>query len=91
MITLIENEWLDAISENVESIIAQDRAVLVICEDIATAEIIQHKISTQYREDSNVAIYLRTENDEGNLNKELKSRDVIITTNLGARGTELCN
>ena len=33
-----EDEWIDVVSEEVESAIGRQRAVLVICEEIATAD-----------------------------------------------------
>ena len=80
--------WLSVITEKVVSTITQQRAVLVICEDIATAEIIHNRISTQYKDESNLTIYVQTGYDEGRLNNVLKPGDVVITTNLGARGTD---
>ena len=82
-----EDKWLKSIFMNVESAIASQRAVLVICEDIATADKIHPMIS---REDSESALYLHTKGDSydgGCMHKELKPGDVVITTNLGARGT----
>ena len=78
--------WLIIISRNVESAVASQRAVLVICEDIVTADEIHERIST-----SETKPHLHTKGggyDGGHENKKLKPGDVVITTNLGARGTD---
>ena len=85
---ILENEraWLIAISEKVKSAVASQRAVLVICEDIATADEV-HKLIAE----SETKPYLLTKGggyDGGHDNKKLKPGDVVITTNLGARGTD---
>ena len=85
---IIENRdmWLKVIFMKVESLIASRRAVLVICEDIVTANEI-HKLITESKTKS----YLLTKGgvyDGGHENKKLKPGDVVITTNLGARGTD---
>ena len=82
------SEWLSAVYKKVKSVMSNKRAVLVICEDIANA----HEIKT-YLELSNLkpTLYSHSkedDNDEVCMNKVLKPGDVIITTNLGARGTD---
>ena len=74
------------VSAKIESALASQRAVLVICEDIATANKMHQNLS---KTESELTLFLRT-NSEGDhkMNKILKSRDVVITTNLGARGTD---
>ena len=87
--------WSDAVSEKIESTIAQKRAVLIICEDIATAEMLHFRISGKF---GNVALYSNT-NDaylnthdasfkKGSMNDVLKPGDVVIATNIGARGSD---
>ena len=79
--------WLIIIFEKVKSAVASQRAVLVICEDIATANEIHNLISSK----SETKPHLHTKGesyDGGQENKKLKQGDVVITTNLGARGTD---
>ena len=79
-----KTRWQDAISNQVESVIANERATLVICEDIATAEDVHAIIARRTR-------YAYTKNSSGDVDyvqKMLKAGDVVITTNLGARGTD---
>ena len=114
MILEENKQWLNAIFMTVKSTVESQRAVLVICEDILTADnihkyILRTKINaTLYlctkgdsrvtatdiyrmnlRKDSEAA---RNSHDDGyngdRMNKELNPGDVVITTNLGARGTD---
>ena len=84
---ILENKkaWLPIISEKVESAVASLRAVLVICEDIATADEIHKLISSK----SETKPHLHTKGggyDGGH--EKLEPGIVVITTNLGARGTD---
>ena len=110
---ILENEnkeWLKAISSKVKWAVASQRAVLVICEDIATAKKIDEHISYEKweakfemrRNKNKINKYLRRnkdetepylhtqseDNDVGWMKKEMKPGDVVITTNLGARGMD---
>ena len=81
-------EWLNAILKKVESVITTKRAALVINEDIATADKIHQCMSKRMNE---AALYLHTKsdgNDRGRIKEELKPGDVVISTNLCARGTD---
>ena len=80
-----ESEWLKVVSKIVESAVANKRAVLVICEDIATADKIHKSLCSRVAKRT---LYLHTKSEEGRMNKVLKPTDVFITTNLGARGTD---
>ena len=82
-----ESDLNGAIKDKVEAAIASQRAVLVICEDIATADGINEHLSR----DESKAIHLHTKSDsynEGRMNKKLIPGDIVITTNLGARGSD---
>ena len=106
-----EHSCLDALYEKVQSVIASQRAVLVICEDIATADIIHERMSKDVKrasfhtnkyavnrnekldtEESKATLYYSASKidgyDGGRMNKELKPGDVVIVTNLGARGMD---
>ena len=81
-------EWLRAVKDKVKSVMSNDRAVLVICEDIANA----HGIETHFKKYGlKPTLYLHSEEDDNDkvcMIKVLKPEDVIITTNIGARGTD---
>ena len=81
-------EWFQVLSKKVEPVIAHQRAVLIICEDIATAESLQTWIA---KKNIKAALYLNSRDagyEEGHLKDIIKPGDVVITTNLGARGTD---
>ena len=65
----------------------------MICENIETAnKINKHIINIYYMNSNNgeIKIYLHNQsdgNDRGRMKEEMKPGDVVITTNLGARGT----
>ena len=81
-------DWLDAISKQVHLAIKDNRAVLIICEDIATKNIIQTFIANK-KSNSAICLYTNGSNDDEYHRKSaLKPKDVVITTNLGARGSD---
>ena len=83
-----KDRWQVAVSKQVESTIAKERAVLIICEDIATAENV-HKFIAKRKSTKAIYVYTKNSNaDENYVKKLLKPRDVVITTNLGARGSD---
>ena len=79
---LIEDNYFK-VCYQVQMAIASNRAVLVICEDITTADEIYEQISS---EQTKATLYLHTEGVSYDRDK-IKPGDVVITTNLGARGT----
>ena len=83
----IYSDWNNFIQRNDKS-----RIFLVICEDIATAdEINRHICLEKSTAEIEIKPYLHTQsdrNDGGRMKKEMKPGDVVITTNLGARGTD---
>ena len=81
LILHVEDKWLDVVSKKVESVVASQRTVLVICEDIATANKIHKNIS-------NSKLYSDKRSEGDCMNKALRPGDVVVTTNLGARGTD---
>ena len=83
-----QNQWEDAISKQVESATASERAVLILCGNITTAEIL-HTLIASRKGDSTINVSSDCSgNDKNNVTtKVLMPRDVVITTNLGARGS----
>ena len=87
---IVENEyaWRTVVSNQVESTVGNERAVLIICEDIAAAIDVNELIA---RGENYIQIYMYLENssdDKGHEKKVLIPGDVVITTNLGARGSD---
>ncbi|XP_053544649.1 uncharacterized protein LOC128635611 [Bombina bombina] len=66
------------------------QAVLVICEDVKTAEELQLKLIELNAVSSPEKITLYTRNDKHDVEKRVfDSGDVILATNLGGRGTDI--
>ena len=92
-----ENELFDRVYENVESALVNKRAVVVICEDVETAIRLSLIISScckrseqrdTKRIPSNVSCLANDRFFGDHMSKELKPGDVIVSTNLGARGAD---
>lgn len=87
-----ESEWLEAIRSAVREKVNStsyrgERAVMVICETINWAKTIQRTITESVQA---VKIWSYTNNpDISKITKELQARDVIVSTNLAGRGTDL--
>ena len=88
------NQWLDAVDSKVEAEVESQRTILVICEDIVTAHEIHQRLRSRNPRQSTrelVKVKLFTEKvdyDGGRITEALKPGDVVVTTNLGARGTD---
>nr|XP_033793429.1 uncharacterized protein LOC117357166 [Geotrypetes seraphini] len=66
------------------------QAVLVVCEDVRTADELQKKLLEYQAVPSSEKITMYTRSDKHNVEgKTFKPGDVIIATNLGGRGTDL--
>ena len=89
-----KDKWLDRMIKTVEFVVATQRAVLVICEDIATAynmykELESNKVLAKFYShynDDDCDDRTRRKLEPGDV---VIIGDVIITTNIGARGTDL--
>ena len=82
-----ERNWMIVVSRQVETVVASQRAVLVICEDIATAGKIHGFVSknkTTYH-------YLHTKSEGCHMNKALKPGDVFFTNESRRSRDGLCN
>ncbi|XP_072048692.1 uncharacterized protein [Amphiura filiformis] len=81
--------WIRAVCDRVNKV-ARGQAVLVVCEDLKTAENFETKINSL--EDSNVRevhMYTRSDIHKYDIERrEYMSGEVIITTTLGGRGTD---
>ena len=93
--------WRKVVSTQIESTIKNERAVLIICEDIATANAIYAcikkrntiaKVIPNSTSINTIDLYTESSNNNKEYGKKvMKPRDVVITTNLGARGIGFCN
>eukprot|EP01084_Bolivina_argentea_P208142 354978_1 len=86
-------EWLETISLSTYYQLALKKAVLIICEDIKSANMIEKKINSeiQYKQHlRNISKYTRDDNEEKLcIEAELDIGDVIVATNLAGRGTDI--
>ena len=81
--------WNKIVLEKIESAVAMQRAVLVICEDISIADYLRNQTTDMISmRKSKATLYVHTKYDRYRTNNVLKPGDVVITTNLGARGTD---
>ena len=88
MILNNEDKWLNAVYNKVESVKSSGRAVLVICEDIANAHEIKTFMEKLKLKPTLYSHSKEDDNDKVCIKKVLEPGNVIITTNLGARGTD---
>ncbi|CAC5367806.1 unnamed protein product [Mytilus coruscus] len=85
-------EWIKVIQDIVRDQVTKtsndkQRAVLVICEDINTAEELKKKLTD--RVSASVALYIRNDENDENIHSRLKAGDVIVATNIAGRGTDI--
>ena len=75
--------WKTTILDRVKEI-TKSQPVLVVCEDLKTADELQNELNQQIT----VKMYVRSDVHGNVVDKEVKAGDVIITTTLGGRGTD---
>ncbi|CAC5418044.1 unnamed protein product [Mytilus coruscus] len=63
------------------------RAVLVICEDINTAEELKNNLTETVS--ASVALYIRNDENNEKIHSRLNAGDVIVATNIAGRGTDI--
>jgi preprotein translocase subunit SecA len=85
-----EDEWLECIVSDA-ILRAEERAVLIICETIADAELIYNRISLYkklYNQQKALKCYLK--DDQSNVTEEkMDIGDILVATNLAGRGTDI--
>ncbi|VDI42743.1 Hypothetical predicted protein [Mytilus galloprovincialis] len=85
-----KHDWIDEIKETVCAQVKSDinkRAVLVICEDINTAEELKRVLTMT--DCPSVALYTRNDENNENIESKLRAGDVIVATNIAGRGTDI--
>ena len=87
-----ESEWKNSLMDTIADVIASRRAVLVICEDITTVEIIKDEIaSTEKLRGKTPIIYAESDNEDqmNRIKEEVSEGSIVIATNLAGRGTDI--
>ncbi|CAC5413781.1 unnamed protein product [Mytilus coruscus] len=87
-----EDEWSSAIKDIVRDKVTktsnkQQRAVLVICEDINTADKLKKKLTENVT--ASVALYTRNDENNDEIDRTLKPGHIIVATNIAGRGTDI--
>ena len=82
-----KDEYFDALKENIQKIINQNRSVLVICNSINEGKEL-YEILLEIYEPENIMQYF-TEDDNATIEKILEIKKIIVATNLAGRGTDI--
>ena len=80
-----QQEWQDSIVNSVEQILHDNRAMILICKHIQSAN---HLFSILVKKYKNVYKYI---DDQQEIITYLDSRDILIATNLAGRGLDIQN
>lgn len=83
-----EEDWLTTILEQLKKEIDQGRSALVLCKSRAEALKVEEFIKDHLEHFSGLKTYLN-EHDDTPISKELKPGEIIISTNLAGRGTDI--
>ncbi|KAL2102292.1 hypothetical protein ACEWY4_001460 [Coilia grayii] len=82
------NLWIQRICETACTVAERGQVVLVICEDVKTANELQTKMENQTRDPNKITMY--TVSGRHNVEKrKFDGGNIIIATNLGGRGTDI--
>ncbi|KAM9440454.1 uncharacterized protein Hap1MRO34_025693 [Clarias gariepinus] len=83
------NKWIQTICETSWKVAEQGQVVLVICEDVKTADVLHEKIQDGGRfKPEQITLYTISEKHDVEKKKFCGGR-IIIATNLGGRGTDI--
>ncbi|XP_061578314.1 uncharacterized protein LOC133444499 isoform X1 [Cololabis saira] len=81
-------EWVQLVCNAAETAADRGQVVLIICEDVKTAEELKTKMCAQERRSRQIMMY--TISEKHNIEKQNFGRGtIIIATNLGGRGTDI--
>ncbi|XP_060731332.1 uncharacterized protein LOC132849137 isoform X2 [Tachysurus vachellii] len=80
------DQWIQTICATVSKVSKRGQVVLVVCEDVNTANVLNDKIAAETKH----SVTMYTMSERHNIeNQEFGKGRIIITTNLGGRGTDI--
>ncbi|XP_060772412.1 uncharacterized protein LOC132883159 isoform X2 [Neoarius graeffei] len=79
-------EWIQTLCATVSKVSNRGQVVLVVCEDVNTANTLNDKITAETKH--SVTMYTMSESHNIE-NQKFNKGQIIITTNLGGRGTDI--
>lgn len=91
ILSATERQWLSDITSSVSSQFSENKAVLLICESINVAKKIHAVLRETHRfPEHKLKLYTRNDNQENSVITEtMDVGDILIATNLAARGTDI--
>ncbi|XP_015252433.1 PREDICTED: uncharacterized protein LOC107099019 isoform X1 [Cyprinodon variegatus] len=83
-----KTEWIQVICERTWQAADRGQVVLIICEDVKTAEELRSRVDVKERQPAKITMY--TLSTKHNIeNETFRKGHIIIATNLGGRGTDI--
>ncbi|KAM6902416.1 uncharacterized protein FYW49_016040 [Xenentodon cancila] len=81
-------EWIQVICDTAWTAADRGQVVLIICEDVKTADELKSQMNGKERQPDQITMY--TISDKHNIEKQIFTQgEIIIATNLGGRGTDV--
>ncbi|KAF5896085.1 Protein translocase subunit SecA, partial [Clarias magur] len=83
-------EWIKTLCATVSKVSNRGQVVLVVCEDVNTANELNDKMKNEHSAEPKHSVTMYTMSESHNIeNQTFNKGQIIITTNLGGRGTDI--